>query len=199
MKRIIAFVFAAVLVLSFCVIAGADAVLVEPEPIPEKVPIIVKSPNKGDKDKEHFPYIDFSVVGESAVPSSGGWQSTYGTRKSNLIVKFSNNTIKVPDVAKEPYNSEVEAARSLAARAVKDVDAAVAELETTDSETAGTLKEFFEINKDNLGQGVITIPEDASTGNSSVKLAVQARGVGIVVFEAPNDAVNLGYVILTTD
>ena len=199
MKRILAFVLAFVLVFSLCAVAGAAT---DPDPKPGTE---VKSPAKGDKDREHFPYIPYipyiphSDSGADA-PAAGNqnnvWGPTYNPPKTTIIVKFSNNTTTVGNIATEPYGADVEAARSLASLAVKDVDSAITELQEADPAAADTLKEFFETNGDNIGQGVITIPEGSTVNGAPAKLAVQARGVGIVVFEAPGDAANLGYIVM---
>ena len=208
MKKFLAWMLMAVLVLSFS--AAAFAAAPPPPPDAEKMSVeagadskTVPSPGKGDVDPWHRPvgpiipiYVDGDYT-EPAVPAQNGdgWGPAVPAPKTTVAVLFSDNTSAVGDIMEAPYDAETEAARSVAANAVKDVDTAITALEATDPDAAAVLKAFFEKNGDNISQGVITIPEGSANG-ASVKVAVNAIGKGIVMFSVPADAANLGYVIL---
>ena len=111
-----------------------------------------------------------------------------------------------------------------ASEAVEDVDSAIAELKEEDAETAEVLEAFFEENKDNVGQGVVSVPEKVkeAVSTDTVLIPVKAKGVkvgdtvtvilifpdgstqeitvtcdkdGVIYIPVPVDAQNVGYVI----
>ena len=119
----------------------------------------------------------------ASSPSKTDVNAAHGDAAGSLIVKFSTGEIRVATPIVAPYGEEGDAAVALADKVVKSADDADEEL-----------KAFFEANKDNLAEGIITLGEDAAEG--SITLAVSAKGFDKVMFTAPGDADNLGFVVI---
>ena len=116
----------------------------------------------------------------------GGAKDEGGKPKGNLIVKFHTGEVQKGTPIDAPYTEEGKAAIELADKVVKGIEDASEEL-----------KAFFEENEGALAVGIITMGEDAAEG--TVKLAVSAKGFDKVMFNAPGDAEDLGFVILEDD
>ncbi len=101
-----------------------------------------------------------------------------------LIVKFDNGEIRVATPIAAPFTDEQNTAIALADKVVTGADAVEDE----------AMKAFFAENPGSLAAGVINMGGDAVDG--SVSLAVDATGFEKVMFTAPGNAENLGFVVL---
>lgn len=108
-----------------------------------------------------------------------------------LLVKFITGEIRKATPITAPYGEEGDAAVALADKVVMDKEAAFASLS---EDFVAILKAFYAQNPESLAEGVITLGEDAADG--SVTLAVNAGGYDKVMFTAPGNADNLGYVVI---
>ena len=107
-----------------------------------------------------------------------------GDAAGALIVKFDNGEIRVATPIASPFTDEQNTAIALADKVVTGADAVEDE----------ALKAFFAENPGSLAAGVINMGGDAVDG--SVSLAVNAKGFEKVMFTAPGNAENLGFVVL---
>ena len=101
-----------------------------------------------------------------------------------LIVKFDTGEIRVATPIASPFNDAQNTAIALADKVITAADAVEDE----------ALKAFFAENPGSLAAGVINMGGDAVDG--SVSLAVDATGFEKVMFTAPGNAENLGFVVL---
>ena len=107
-----------------------------------------------------------------------------GDAAGALIVKFDNGEIRVATPIAAPFTEAQNTAIALADKVVTGADAVEDE----------ALKAFFAENPGSLAAGVINMGGDAVDG--SVSLAVDATGFEKVMFTAPGNAENLGFVLL---
>ena len=162
--------FALVLSLGALAFAGTDTVIVGcTETV--KVP----SPSKTDIEVIHGP-----TVAPAPVPVGDGAGKVVGS----LIVKFDTGEIRVATPIASPFNDAQNTAVALADKVITAADAVEDE----------ALKAFFAENAGSLAAGVINMGGEAVDG--SVSLAVDATGFEKVMFTAPGNAENLGFVVL---
>ena len=107
-----------------------------------------------------------------------------GDAAGALIVKFDNGEVRVATPIAAPFTDEQNTAIALANKVVTGADAVEDE----------ALKAFFAENAGSLAAGVISMGEETVDG--SVSLAVDATGFEKVMFTAPGNAENLGFVVL---
>ena len=107
-----------------------------------------------------------------------------GDAAGALIVKFDNGEIRVATPIAAPFTEAQNTAIALADKVVTGADAVEDE----------ALKAFFAENPGSLAAGVINMGGEAVDG--SVSLAVNATGFEKVMFTAPGNAENLGFVVL---
>ena len=174
MKKIFVIVLAFALVLSLGALAfaGTDTVTVGKTET-TKVP----SPSKTDIEVIHGPTV---------VPAPAGNGAGNGADKAagSVIVKFDNGEIRVATPIAAPFTEAQNTAIALADKVVSGADAVEDE----------ALKAFFAENAGSLAAGVINMGGEAVDG--SVTLAVDATGFEKVMFTAPGNAENLGFVLL---
>ncbi len=161
------------------------------------------SPTKGDVDPSNNP-----IVNNVTANAVNNGAAVAPAEDDSLKIEDANGTDTAFD-AKE---------------AIEDVDTAIARLKEEDPEATEILEAFFEENKDNVGQGVITVPEAVKNAvkTDTVLIPVRARGVkagdkvtvilcfpdgetqeievtcdkdGVIYIPVPVDAKNVGYVI----
>ena len=101
-----------------------------------------------------------------------------------VIVKFNNGEIRVATPSAAPFTEAQNTAIALADKVVTGADAVEDE----------AMKAFFAENPGSLAAGVINMGGEAVDG--SVSLAVNATGFEKVMFTAPGNAENLGFVVL---
>ena len=101
-----------------------------------------------------------------------------------MIVKFDNGEVRVATPIAAPFTEAQNTAIALADKVVTGADAVEDE----------AMKAFFAENAGSLAAGVINMGGEAVDG--SVTLAVDATGFEKVMFTAPGNAENLGFVLL---
>ena len=136
--------------------------------------------------------VDTKTAGDSAT--KGGTPSpsktdvtaahSAGDAAGALIVKFDTGEIRVATPIASPFNDAQNTAIALADKVVTGADAVEDE----------ALKAFFAENAGSIAAGVINMGGEAVDG--SVSLAVNATGFEKVMFTAPGNAENLGFVVI---
>ena len=114
----------------------------------------------------------------------GGDGAGAGAGAGAVIVKFDNGEVRVATPIFAPFTEAQNTAIALADKVVTGADAVEDE----------AMKAFFAENPGSLAAGVINMDGDAVDG--SVSLAVDATGFEKVMFTAPGNAENLGFVVL---
>ena len=107
-----------------------------------------------------------------------------GDAAGAVIVKFDNGEVRVATPIAAPFTEAQNTAIALADKVVTGADAVEDE----------AMKAFFAENAGSLAAGVINMGGEAVDG--SVTLAVNATGFEKVMFTAPGNAENLGFVLL---
>ena len=116
--------------------------------------------------------------------TEGGKKNGADKAAGSVIVKFDNGEIRVATPIAAPFTEAQNTAIALADKVVTGADAVEDE----------ALKAFFAENAGSLAAGVINMGGEAVDG--SVTLAVDATGFEKVMFTAPGNAENLGFVLL---
>ncbi len=118
------------------------------------------------------------------VTAAFGGGDGAGAGAGAVIVKFDNGEVRVATPIAAPFTEAQNTAIALADKVVTGADAVEDE----------AMKAFFAENAGSIAAGVINMGGEAVDG--SVTLAVNATGFEKVMFTAPGNAENLGFVVL---
>ena len=118
------------------------------------------------------------------VTAAFGGGDGAGAGAGAVIVKFDNGEVRVATPIAAPFTEAQNTAIALADKVVTGADAVEDE----------ALKAFFAENAGSIAAGVINMGGEAVDG--SVSLAVNATGFEKVMFTAPGNAENLGFVVI---